>query len=175
MAVLGMLNVGVVGAAGRGASFRAPFDAHPKTRIHAVCDLCQDALEETARKLGASEMYTDYAEMLERSEIDAVVIGTPMHFHAAQATLALEQNIHVLCEVTAAVTIQECRALVQAAKRSSAVYMMAENYTYTRPNVLVKELARRGSHDDCGPDLESHQRSQGPGSRRCHRHRQRSR
>ena len=148
MAVLGKLNIGVMGAAGRGASFRAPFDAHPKTRIHAVCDLRQDALEETARKLGASETYTDYAEMLERSEIDAVVIGTPMHFHAAQAILALEQNIHVLCEVTAGVTIQECQALVKAAKRSSAVYMMAENYTYTRPNVLVKELARRGLFGD---------------------------
>jgi hypothetical protein len=138
------LNIGVVGAAGRGASFRAAFDAHPRTRIHAVCDIRQDALAEVAERLGASEMYTDYAEMLERSEVDAVVIGTPMQFHTPQAIAALERNVHVLSEVTAAVSMDECRALVAAAQRSQAVYMMAENCAYTKPNVLVKELVRRG-------------------------------
>ncbi|MBN1581894.1 MAG: Gfo/Idh/MocA family oxidoreductase, partial [Anaerolineae bacterium] len=77
MTVLEKLNVGIVGAAGRGASFRAPFDAHPVARIHAVCDLRQDALAQAAEKLGATETYTDYAHMLAKSDIDAVVIGTP--------------------------------------------------------------------------------------------------
>ena len=72
------------------------------------------------------------------------MIGTPMPFHAPQAIAALSQNIHVLSEVTAAVSIEECQDLVQAATSSSAIYMMAENYTYTKPNVLVKELVRQG-------------------------------
>ncbi len=138
------LKIGIVGAVGRGASFRAPFDAHPATQIHAVCDVQEAALAEAAQKLGAHEIYTDYEEMLDKSEVDAVVIGTPMQFHASQAIMALERDIHVLCEVTAGVTIEECRALVQAAKASKAVYMMAENYTYSKSNVLVKELVRRG-------------------------------
>ena len=44
MSALGKLNVGVVGAVGRGGSFRAAFDAHPVTRLHAVCDLREDEL-----------------------------------------------------------------------------------------------------------------------------------
>lgn len=144
MGFLEQLNIGIVGAAGRGASFRAPFDAHPRARIHAVCDLRADALQEAAQKLGASETYTDYSEMLDRSEIDAVVIGTPMQFHAPQAIMALERGIHVLSEVTAGISVQECQALVQATNRSRAVYMMAENYTYVKSVVLVKELVRRG-------------------------------
>ncbi len=144
MALIEKLNIGIVGAAGRGASFRAAFDAHPLTRIHAVCDVRADTLAEAARVLGATETYTDYDEMLEQSDIDAVVIGTPMQYHAPQAIAALERNIHVLSEVTAGVSIEECRALVEAAKRSQAVYMMAENYTYVKPIVLVKELVRRG-------------------------------
>jgi predicted dehydrogenase len=144
MAVLDKLNIGVVGAAGRGASFRAAFDAHPITRIHAICDIRREALAEAAQRLGASETYTDYHEMIERSDIDAVVIGTPMQFHASQAIAALARHIHVLSEVTAAISIDECRALVAAALRSNAIYMMAENYTYYKSNVLVKELARRG-------------------------------
>jgi predicted dehydrogenase len=89
-------------------------------------------------------MYTDYVEMLERSDLDAVIIGTPMHLHAPQSIAALERDLHVLCEVTAAVSLQECRALVAAASCSRAVYMMAENCNYTRSNALVAELGRRG-------------------------------
>ena len=144
MGVLERLNVGIVGAAGRGASFRAAFDANASTRIHAVCDVRESLLDEAAEKLGASEKYTDYEEMLAHSEVDAVVIGTPMQFHAPQAILALEQNVHVMSEVTAGVSVEACRDLVAAAGASRAVYMMAENYTYIKSNVLVKELARRG-------------------------------
>ncbi len=138
------LNIGIVGAAGRGASFRAPFDAHPAAHIHAVCDIREDALPAAAKKLGAEETYASYEEMLDKSEIDAVVIGTPMQFHAQQAILALNKNIHVLSEVTAGVSVEECVNLVQAANKSSAVYMMAENYTYIKSNVLIRELVNRG-------------------------------
>ena len=144
MSSLERLNVGLVGAVGRGGSFRAAFDAHPVTCLHAVCDIREDELPEAAEKLGAREMYTDFEEMLDKSEIDAVVIGTPMPFHAPQAILALDRNVHVLSEVTAAVSVSECEQLVAAATRSDAIYMMAENYTYMKPNVLVKELVHRG-------------------------------
>ena len=144
MGLVEKLNVGIVGAVGRGASFRVAFEAQELARIHAVCDVREDALDDVAERLGAAEKYVDYEEMLARSEIDAVVIGTPMHFHAPQAIAALRRDLHVLSEVTAGVSVSECRELVQVASASTAVYMMAENYTYTRSNVLVKELVRQG-------------------------------
>jgi predicted dehydrogenase len=138
------LNIGIVGAVGRGKSFRTAFDAHPVTSIHAVCDLNEEKLPEAAELLGAEETYTDYTEMLEKSEVDAVVIGTPMPFHAPMAVQALDSGIHVMSEVTAAVSVEESKQLVAAANQSAAVYMMAENYTYQRSNVLVRELVRKG-------------------------------
>jgi predicted dehydrogenase len=138
------LNVGIVGAVGRGKSFQAALAAFPQVCIQAVCDVRADALSDAQAALGAREAYLDYDEMLERADLDAVVIGTPMQFHAAQAIAALQRNIHVLCEVTAGVSLEECRALVSAALRSKAIYMMAENYTYIKSNQLVKELARQG-------------------------------
>ena len=122
MAVVEQLNIGIVGAAGRGASFRAAFDAHPVTRIHAVCDIREEALAEAAERLGATESYTDYQEMIEQSEIDAVMIGTPMPLHVPQAIAALDRGLHVLSEVPAGVSIEECRELVQATRRSTALY-----------------------------------------------------
>ena len=141
--LLGSINFGIIGAAGRGGSFRLGIEA-TGARIHAVCDIREDKLDEAVEKLGASEKYADFEEMLEKSEIDAVVVGTPMPYHAPQAVRALQAGKHVTSEVPAAVSIDECRELVQAANASSAVYMMAENFTYMKPNAIVKELVRRG-------------------------------
>jgi predicted dehydrogenase len=143
MSALEKINVGIVGAAGRGASFRAGLEANG-ARVHAVCDIQEDQLDRCATEMGATEKYADYERMLEKSELDAVAIGTPMQLHVPQSIAALEQGLHVLCEVTAGVSVDECRLLVEACKRSRGVYMMAENYCYTRPTVTVRELAGRG-------------------------------
>jgi predicted dehydrogenase len=138
------ISIGIVGACGRGASFKSACDAAGSVTIRAVCDTNAAGLHEAAVRLGASEEYTDYGEMIERSRPDAVILGTPMPFHVPQAIAALERGIHVLSEVPAGVTLEECRDLVGAVKASTAVYMMAENYTYMRPNVMVREMVRRG-------------------------------
>ena len=147
MAVLEQLNFGIVGAAGRGRAFKDALVAN-NARIRAVCDIRADKLDECAECLGADEKYTDYAEMLERSELDAVVVATPMRFHTSQSIAALEKGLHVISEVPAGVSIEECRDLVLACKKSEAVYMMGENCNYFISNVLVKELVRQGVFGD---------------------------
>lgn len=137
------LQLGIVGACARGGDFKSGCAA-AGLRIKAVCDINAADLDRAARTLGAAQTYTNYEEMLDKSGVNAVVIGTPMQLHATQAVMALERNIHVLCEVTAGVSIEECRALVRACKASQAIYMMAENYAYMKPNIVVRELVRQG-------------------------------
>lgn len=144
MKTLNKLNLGIVGACGRGASFKSACDALGNVSVHAVCDINEKNLSAARERLGAREQYTDYETMLEKSELNAVIIGTPMHFHVPQAIAALERNMHVLSEVTAGVSIEECKELVLACKKSKGVYMMAENYTYMKPNQIIKELVRQG-------------------------------
>ena len=102
-------HIGIAGACGRGMSFRAACDALPGVRVHAVCDVDAGALPATAELLGASEQYTDYDEMLEQSDLDGVIIATPMPLHAPQAIAALDRGLHVFSEVPAAVSVEECR------------------------------------------------------------------
>ena len=147
MTVLDKCNVGIVGAVGRGKSFASGFTANG-ARIRAVCDIQHDKLPEAAAKLGADHTYGDYADMLDKADLDAVVVGTPMPLHVPQSIMALDRGLHVLSEVPAGVSVEECRGLVAAAERSEAVYMMAENYTYIKTNVLVRELARKGLFGD---------------------------
>ncbi|NLG27605.1 MAG: Gfo/Idh/MocA family oxidoreductase [Chloroflexi bacterium] len=138
------LHIGVVGAGGRGGSLAAALGLLPDLRVRAVCDANADALPEAAQRYGAAEASDDYAEMLSRSDLDAVVIATPMPLHAPQAIAALRLDLHVLSEVPAAVSLDECRALVHACAHSRGLYMLAENCNYTRANLMISELVRKG-------------------------------
>jgi predicted dehydrogenase len=100
--------------------------------VAAVCDINEARGKEVARELRVKEssVYTNYDAFIENADIDVVFIGTPMPFHVEEATKALDRNKHVLSEVTAATSINECEELYKVAKRSRAKYMMAENCCY---------------------------------------------
>ena len=142
------LKVGIVGCAGRGASFFAPFHTHPNTCVHALCDINEAGLAQVAAEQGVTATYTDCEAMLDGAGLDILMVGTPMPFHAPQAIMALERGIHVLSEVPACVSLEEAEALTKAARSSNAHYMMAENYCYIRTNVLIRELVRAGLFGD---------------------------
>ncbi len=141
------LKVGIVGACARGASFKLGCDA-VGLKIAAACDTNADGLEQAAATLGAAEKFTDYETMLNKARLDAVIIGTPMPLHVPQSIAALERGVHVLSEVPAGVSLDECRQLVAACAASKGVYMLAENYTYSKSNVLIRELVRQGLFGD---------------------------
>ena len=140
--------MGIVGACGRGGSLKQIVDYTDRMCITAVCDVNEKELPTAMAELGAERMYTDYDEMLRDGYIDAVFIGTPMPLHVPQAVAALSMNIHVISEVPAGVSIDECRTLVEACDRSEAVYLMAENYIYTKHNLIVGEMVRAGAFGD---------------------------
>jgi len=138
----GQVRIGMVGV-NRSASFITAFAHNPHCKITAFCDILQPKAEEAARDFDAYA-FSDYEVMLDSGCMDAVLIATPMQYHAPQAIAALQRSIHVLSEVTAAVSIEEAMDLVKAAKSSRAVYMMAENYTYMKPNVIIGNMVKAG-------------------------------
>jgi predicted dehydrogenase len=138
------IRIGIAGSVTRGRAFLLAIESIDTLKVQAVCDINEEKLEESRLFFGAEKKYTDYDEMLKKSEIDAVIISTPMSLHAPQAAAALKKDIHVISEVPAAVSIEESKKLVRAANDSKSIYMMAENYTYMKYNVLVREMVKRG-------------------------------
>jgi predicted dehydrogenase len=112
------LKLGIVGACGRGKSFRAACEALGTVEVRAVCDINAEQLPAAAELLGAAEQSTDYGEMLERSRLDGVIVGTPMPLHVPQAIAALERGLHVLSEVPAAATTTAIRAACSTRTRT---------------------------------------------------------
>lgn len=138
------LTLGIVGAAGRGGHYANLCRAVGGIDLVAVCDIRAEALAEAQRSSGARAAYTSYDAMLARADIDAVLIATPMPLHAEQSIAALASGRHVLCEVTAAVSLDEARRLRAAARSARGIYMLAENYGYQELNMLVAGMVREG-------------------------------
>lgn len=146
-----LLTVGLVGK--RAAAFIAGLASLPEVRIVAVCELDEAARGRMAERAGGAAQFSRYDDLLDRAKPDMVILGTPMPLHVPQAIQALEQGVHVLSEVTAAVDLEQCQALVRAVRRararSGAQYMLAENYCYRKDVMLVRALARAGRFGEC--------------------------
>jgi predicted dehydrogenase len=135
------LKIGIAGA--RGLSTIAGFKASPDTEVTALCDLNAGLLESQAKRHDIPHTYRVFEDML-ASDIDAVVIATPMQCHVPQALLALEAGKHVMSEVTAGVTLDELWWLIEWVEKYKKVYMMAENYLYLPENQQVQNMVDQG-------------------------------
>ena len=86
--------------------------------------------------------------MLDRDDLDAVMICTPWRARASVATAAVAAGKHAFLEVPAAVTLDECWALVEAAEAARKHCMMMENCCYGRDELMVLNMCRRGLFGD---------------------------
>jgi len=113
--------------------------------ISAICDLSEDALNAAGDKMDIPKerRYRIFEDMLD-SDIDAVVIGTPMQCHVPQAITAMEAGKAVLSEVTAGVTMDELFWLCETVEKYKTTYMYAENYVYMPHVQMVKNMVAQG-------------------------------
>lgn len=135
------LKVGIVGA--RGLSTILGFNSIPGVKVEALCDLDENLLREQSKKHNIPKTYRVFDDMLE-SDIDAVVVATPMQCHVPQVLQALEAGKHVMSEVTAGVTIDELWWLKEAVEKYNKVYMFAENYCYIPENQMILNMVNQG-------------------------------
>lgn len=116
-----------------------------KVRLTAVCELNEQMLASWKESNPDVKTYINYNELLADPEIDAVLLATPLVIHARQAIDALKAGKHVLSEVIAAHTLEDCWQLIETVEQMGLTYMMAENYCYMRPNMMVGEMARKNA------------------------------
>lgn len=113
--------------------------------IVAVCDMDKKCIEKVREKLGGSPAcYEDFDSFIEH-DMDAVFLANYFHEHAEYAIRCLEKNIHVLSECTSNGTMAEGVALVEAAEKSNAFYMIAENYPFMLFNQEMKKVCDGGT------------------------------
>lgn len=137
------VRVAIVGL-GFGAEFIPIYQAHPNAEMAAVCRRNKKELDACGDKFGVKVRHTSFDALLKDPNIDAVHINSPIGDHAPQSIAALKAGKHVASTVPAATTIDECRQIVEAQRKSGKVYMMMETVVYSREYLFVKELYDKG-------------------------------
>ena len=137
------INIALVGL-GFGAEFIPIYQRHPHARVHAICQRSRKKLDAIGDAFGVERRYDDYKALLMDPEIDAVHINTGIPDHAWMSLAALKAGKHVACTVPMATSIEDCKKIVDAVKKSKLRYMMMETVVYAREYLYLKELHEKG-------------------------------
>jgi len=118
------VNIGAIGINGMGWADTTSMLKIPGVNLVAICDVDQNVIDSRKKdleklKIDASKVatYTDYRKLLDRKDIDAVIIGTPDHWHALIMVHAVEAGKDVYVEKPVGNSIEECRIMVAAQKK----------------------------------------------------------
>lgn len=133
----------VIGCGGRGMGLLSIHN-DPGCTVAAVCDVDQQRMAAARKRIGECDAYQDFRRILDRQDIDAVLIGTPDHWHAAITVLACQAGKDVYCEKPLCRTVDEGRQMVEAARRYGRVVQMGTQYRSIGRTRQACEWVRNG-------------------------------
>lgn len=134
------IKVGVIGV-GRGMSF-AKYCSYAGLKLVAICDQWKEKLDEAAKTYHV-KTYTDYDKFL-KHDMDAVILANFFDQHAPFAIKALKAGKHVMSETSCNATLAEGVELCRTVEETGLIYMLAENYPYTKFNQEMRKVYRAG-------------------------------
>lgn len=140
-----IVRVGMVGTSWWADAMHIPaLDSHPHAQVTAVCGRNRENAQKLADNWNVPHVFTDYNEMIESGEIDAVVISTPNDTHYPISMKALENNLHVLCEKPIALSYANAQEMVETAKARGLVHLVPFTYSFMPTARYLKELIDDG-------------------------------
>lgn len=154
------ITMGFIGLGKQVGGLRRNFQQTGQVRILTACDVDRGKMTkfvqdvqtmagvtpapETTLPKGECKPYDDFRAVLDREDIDAVVIATPDHWHAAMAVRAAEAKKDIYCEKPLSLTVAEGRAMVKAARKHKRVFQTGSMQRSWKEFRQAVELVRNG-------------------------------
>jgi predicted dehydrogenase len=144
------IRVGFIGLGGQGTGRLREFMKHPDVAAVAVCDVDKNHLERAAGLVEQTQgitpaLHHDFRKLIETKDIDAVMVGTPDHWHALPVIQACKAGKDVFTEKPLSYSVGEGRAMVKAALANNRITQMGNHIHNDLPNYRrVVEIVRSG-------------------------------
>jgi len=141
------IQLAVIGAGGMGTADTNTAITVPGVKLVAACDLYDGRLADARKKWG-NDIYTtrDYREILERNDIDAVIIATPDFWHKDISVAAMNKGKSVYCEKPMVHDISEGPAVVEAQRKNGkVVYQVGSQGMSSLGNEKARQLLKEGA------------------------------
>lgn len=140
------MRIALIGAGGMGLADANTAITVPGVKLVAACDLYDGRLAE-AKKFYGNDIFTtrDYKEILQRKDIDAVIVATPDHWHKDISVDAMNSGKSVYCEKPMVHDVTEGAAVVEAQTRNKVVFQVGSQGVSSLGNEKAKELLAAGA------------------------------
>jgi len=138
------LRIGIIGAGMIANSHAKQYQAMENAVMTAVADVDENRAEAFAKTYGIPKVSTDWKELLEQKDVDAVSIALPVYLHTPATIDALEAGKHVLCEKPMARNAQEAQDMVDAEKRTGKKLMVYYRRRFSSSARRAKEMIDAG-------------------------------
>jgi len=136
-----------VGVAGLGRAFTLmlpTFASTPRVELVAAADPRSDATQRFCAEFNARG-YATIEELCADGDVEVVYVATPHQHHSAHAVMAAQHGKHVLVEKPMAISIEECRHMIDVADRAGVVLMVGHSHSFDRPILRARELIAGGA------------------------------
>jgi len=139
------VRVGVLGTGVIIRDFHLPvLQGNPKAEIVAAGNLHKESLIRLAEDFRIPKTYTDFREMADDPEIDAVVVGLPNYLHAPVTIQMLKAGKHVLCEKPMAISVREAEAMIDAAQEAHRLLMIGHMWRFDSEIRWLRRVVANG-------------------------------
>jgi predicted dehydrogenase len=143
------IDVGLIGAGRQGRAILGELAKFEDVRVAGVCDVIDSRLRSGLRRVSGAQGYADHGAMLDAHPgLSAVFVATPTHLHRGPALDCLSAGKHVYCEGPLASTLEDCRALVAAARSAKGVFQTGMQGRSNPVYSLARSFLRSGSIRD---------------------------
>jgi predicted dehydrogenase len=142
------VRVAVVGLGYWGPNLARNFNALPDAELTWICDGSEEQLARVRQAFPSARTTTSFDDLLADSELDAVVLATPVPTHATLACRCLEAGKHVFVEKPLAQSVADAEEVVAAARRNERTLMVGHLLEYHPGLVRLKELVDSGELGD---------------------------
>lgn len=128
---------GVIGLGLRGKELLAGIGRFPNASLAGICDTYEPFVTRAKESAPNAATFSDYKQMLDKKEVEAIFVATPSHQHKDIVLAALQAGKHVYCEAPMAVTVDDCRAIAKASVADKQIFQIGQQL---RANPLRKHV-----------------------------------
>lgn len=143
------VRLGIIGVGSRGQYLFMHLNRIPGVEVVAICDDYEPNLKKGYQMSGEkAEQFEDYRALLEKKDIDGVVIATPLYLHSQMAVDALHADKHVLCEKAIAKTPEEALAMYKAQLETGKILLIGHQRMFNPRYLKAFEMIKNGQLGD---------------------------
>jgi predicted dehydrogenase len=145
MIMADQVKIGVVGTSWWADMMFLPiFAGYERANLAAICGRNRERAEEMAAKHGVPRVFTDYREMIEHGNLDAIVVATPDDTHYEITMAALEAGLHVLCDKPVALNASHAKTMYERAEAAHLKHMVMYTWHWLPTIQQAKQIIDQG-------------------------------